>query len=35
LVTGTSGNQSVLVDSDLTYNATTNAFTSGVTGGTF
>ena len=35
LVTGTTGSQSVYTDADLTYNATTNAFTSGIVGGTF
>jgi hypothetical protein len=35
LVTGTSGSQAVYVDSDLVYNASTNAFTSGINGGVF
>jgi hypothetical protein len=34
-VTATTGNLPVLTDTDLTYNATTNALTSGISGGTF
>jgi hypothetical protein len=34
-VTATTGNLPVLTDTDLTYNASTNALTSGISGGTF
>ena len=34
-VTATTGNLPVLTDTDLTYNATTNALTSGISGGVF